>query len=80
MKHKATKRILSLLLAMVMLIGLLPSAAIPVFAVEESEIYAEDPDYHRGYFLGGAGAYEGGTWVREVYDWSVLYLVFQDLD
>ena len=36
MKHKATKRILSLLLAMVMLVGLLPLAAIPVFA-EESE-------------------------------------------
>ena len=34
MKHKATKRILSLLLAMVMLFGLLPSAAIPVFAEE----------------------------------------------
>lgn len=80
MKHKATKRILSLLLAMVMLVGLLPTAAIPVFAVEESEIYAEDPNYEHGYFLGGAGAYEGGTWVREVHDWSDLYLVFQDLD
>lgn len=80
MKHKATKRILSLLLAMVMLVGLLPTAAIPVFAVEESEIYAEDPDYHRGYFLGGASVYEGGTWVREVYNWSDLYLVFQDFD
>ena len=34
MKHKATKRILSLLLAMVMLIGLLPTAAIPAFAEE----------------------------------------------
>ena len=34
MKHKATKRILSLLLAMVMLVGLLPTAAIPVFAEE----------------------------------------------
>jgi len=34
MKHKATKRILSLLLAMVMLVGLLPSAAIPTFAAE----------------------------------------------
>ena len=34
MKHKATKRILSLLLAMVMLFGLLPTAAIPVFAEE----------------------------------------------
>ena len=50
MKHKATKRILSLLLAMVMLVGLLPTAAIPVFAVEESDIYAEDPDYEHGYF------------------------------
>ena len=80
MKHKATKRILSLLLAMVMLIGLLPTAAIPVFAVEESDIYGYDPNYEHGYFLGGAGAYEGGTWVREVYDWSDLYLVFQDLD
>ena len=34
MKHKATKRILSLLLAMVMLFGILPTAAIPVFAEE----------------------------------------------
>lgn len=37
MKHKLSKRILSTLLAMVMLIGLLPTAAIPVFAVEESD-------------------------------------------
>ena len=37
MKHKLSKRILSTLLAMVMLIGLLPSAAIPVLAVEESD-------------------------------------------
>ena len=80
MKHKLSKRILSTLLAMVMLIGLLPTAAIPVFAVEESDIYAEDPNYEHGYFLGGAGAYEGGTWVREVYDWSDLVLVFQDLN
>ena len=34
MKHKLSKRILSTLLAMVMLIGLLPTAAIPVFAEE----------------------------------------------
>lgn len=80
MKHKLSKQILSTLLAMVMLIGLLPTAAIPVFAVEESDIYAEDPNYEHGYFLGGAGAYEGGTWVREVYDWSDLVLVFQDLN
>ena len=80
MKHKLSKRMLSILLAMVMLVGLLPTAAIPVFAVEESEIYAEDSNYEHGYFLGGAGAYEGGTWVREVYDWSDLVLVFQDLN
>ncbi|MBR2309079.1 MAG: dockerin type I repeat-containing protein [Oscillospiraceae bacterium] len=34
MRHKATKRVLSLLLAMVMLVGLLPTATIPVFAEE----------------------------------------------
>ena len=53
MKHKGIKRILSMILAVVMLVGLLPSAAIPVFAVEESDIYAEDPNYEHGYFLGG---------------------------
>jgi len=37
MKHKLSKRILSTLLAMVMLIGLLLTAAIPAFAVEETE-------------------------------------------
>ena len=80
MKHKATKRILSLLLAMVMLVGLLPSAAIPVFAVEESDIYAEDPDYEHGYFLGGKTQWEGGTWVREVYDWDDMDQVFKNLN
>ena len=80
MKHKATKRILSLLLAMVMLVGLLPTAAIPVFAVEESDIYAEDPDYEHGYFLGGKTQWEGGTWVREVYDWDDMDQVFENLD
>ena len=80
MKHKATKRILSLLLAMVMLVGLLPTAAIPVFAVEESDIYAEDPNYEHGYFLGGRGYWEGGTWVREVYDWDDMDQVFEKLD
>ena len=34
MKHKATKQFLSILLAVVMLMGVLPMAAIPVFAVE----------------------------------------------
>ena len=80
MKHKATKRILSLLLTMVMLVGLLPTAAIPVFAVEESDIYAEDPNYEHGYFLGGRGYWEGGTWVREVYDWDDMAQVFEKLD
>lgn len=79
MKHKLSKRILSTLLAMVMLIGLLPTA-IPVFAVEESEIYAEDPNYEHGYFLGGRGYWEGGTWVREVYDWDDMDQVFERLD
>ena len=37
MKHKRSKQILSLLLAMVMLIGLLPMAAIPAFAAEDLE-------------------------------------------
>ncbi|MBP3378144.1 MAG: dockerin type I repeat-containing protein [Clostridia bacterium] len=37
MKQRTIKRIVSTLLAMVMLIGLLPTAAIPVFASEESE-------------------------------------------
>lgn len=36
MKNKATKQILSLLLAVVMLMGVLPMAAIPVFAVENT--------------------------------------------
>ena len=80
MKHKLSKRILSTLLAMVMLIGLLPTAAIPVFAVEESDIYAEDPNYEHGYFLGGRGYWEGGTWVREVYDWDDMAQVFEKLD
>ena len=80
MKHKATKRILSLLLAMVMLVGLLPTAAIPAFAVEESDIYGYDPNYEHGYFLGGIGYWEGGTWVREVYDWDDMDQVFEKLD
>ena len=80
MKHKANKQILSLLLAVVMLVGLLPTAAIPVFAVEESDIYAKDPNYEHGYFLGGRGYWEGGTWVREVYDWDDMDQVFKKLD
>lgn len=80
MKHKAKKQILSLLLAVVMLVGLLPTAAIPVFAVEESDIYAKDPNYEHGYFLGGRGYWEGGTWVREVYDWDDMDQVFKKLD
>ena len=80
MTHKLSKRMLSILLAMVMLVGLLPTAAIPVFAVEESEIYAEDPNYEHGYFLGGIGYWEGGTWVREVYDWDDMDQVFEKLD
>ena len=80
MKHKAKKQILSLLLAVVMLVGLLPTAAIPVFAVEESDIYAKDPNYEHGYFLGGRGYWDGGTWVREVYDWDDMDQVFKKLD
>ena len=34
MKHKFFKRILSMLLAVVMLIGLVPTAVIPTFAAE----------------------------------------------
>ena len=80
MKNSKTKKLLSILLAMVMLVGLLPTAAIPVFAVEESEIYAEDPNYEHGYFLGGKNQWEGGTWVREVYDWDDMDQVFEKLD
>lgn len=80
MKHKATKQILSLLLAVAMLMGVLPMATIPVFAVEESDIYAKDPNYEHGYFLGGRGYWEGGTWVREVYDWDDMDQVFEKLD
>lgn len=80
MTHKLSKRMLSILLAMVMLVGLLPVGAITVFAVEESEIYAEDPNYEHGYFLGGKNQWEGGTWVREVYDWDDMDQVFEKLD
>ena len=80
MKRKPLNQFLSMLLAMVMLVGLLPTAAIPVFAVEESDIYAEDPNYEHGYFLGGRGYWEGGTWVREVYDWDDMDQVFEKLD
>ena len=80
MKHKISKRILSTLLAMVMLIGLLPTAAIPVFAVEESDIYGYDPNYEHGYFLGGKSQWEGGTWIREVYDWDDMDQVFENLN
>jgi len=79
MKNSKTKKLLSILLAMVMLVGLLPTAAIPVFAVDVNEIYAYESDYNRGYFLGGASADEGGTWVREVYDWDEMDRVFQNL-
>ena len=48
MKHKASKRILSILLAMVMLIGLLPTAAFPVFAEESKEQPKVDSE---GYIL-----------------------------
>ena len=80
MKRKPFTQLWSLMIAGVMLIGLLPSAAIPVFAVEESDIYAEDPNYEHGYFLGGRGYWEGGTWVREVYDWDDMDQVFEKLD
>lgn len=73
MKHKATKRILSLLLAMVMLVGLLPSAAIPAFALDINDIDAYEEDYQYGYFL------EDGTWIRLVYDWDDMDRVFQNL-
>ncbi|MBQ8585927.1 MAG: hypothetical protein IJ452_06570, partial [Butyricicoccus sp.] len=74
------KRLCSLLLTLVMLLTLLPTAAIPAAAVEESEIYAEDPNYEHGYFLGGIGYWEGGNWVREVYDWDDMDQVFEKLD
>ena len=80
MKHKFSKRILSTLLAIAILFGILPTATIPVFAVEESDIYAKDPNYEHGYFLGGKGYWEGGTWVREVYDWDDMDQVFGKLD
>ena len=80
MKKKKLKGFISLMLSLAMVIGLLPVATLPVFAVEESEIYAEDPNYEHGYFLGGIGYWEGGTWVREVYDWDDMDQVFGNLD
>ncbi len=80
MKHHLSKRIVSILLAVMMLISLLPPAAFPVLAVEESDIYGKDPYYEHGYFLGGIGQWEGGTWIREVYDWDDMDQVFEMLD
>ena len=74
MKHKLSKRILSTLLAMVMLIGLLPTAAIPTSALDINEIDAYEEDYQYGYFL------EDGTWVRLVYDWDDMDQVFENLN
>jgi len=48
MKNKASKRILSILLVIVMLIGLLPTAAIPAFAEESEEQPSVDSE---GYIL-----------------------------
>ena len=53
MKHKLSTRILSTLLAMVMLIGLLPTAAIPVFAEESENEIGEVSD---------GGVIEVSTW------------------
>ena len=80
MRCKVSKQIMSLLLTAVMLIGLLPVVTISAFAVEESDIYGYDPNYEHGYFLGGRGYWEGGTWVREVYDWDDMDQVFEKLD
>ena len=80
MKQKTIKRIMSIMLAMVMLIGLMPTAPVPVLAEEEQEIYGYDPYYEHGYFLGGRGQWEGGTWIREVYDWDDMDQVFELLD
>ena len=55
MKHKASKRILSILLAIVMLIGILPTAAIPAFAEEQPSVdsegnMTEDEDFGDDFF------------------------------
>lgn len=73
MKHKATKQILSILLAVAMLMGVLPMATFPVFAVDVNDIDAYESDYQYGYFL------EDGTWIRLVYDWDDMDRVFQNL-
>lgn len=73
MKHKATKQILSILLAVAMLMGVLPMAAIPAFALDVNDIDAYESDYQYGYFL------EDGTWIRLVYDWDDMDRVFQNL-
>ena len=80
MKKKKLKGFISLMLSLAMVIGLLPVASLPVFAVEESDIYGYDPNYEHGYFLGGRGYWEGGTWVREVYDWDDMDRVFEKVD
>ncbi len=78
MKKPFTKRIFGILLSLVMLVGV--CTPISVTAVAEEEIYGYDPNYEHGYFLGGRGDWEGGTWIREVYDWDDMDQVFKMLD
>jgi len=78
MKKTFTKRFFSVLLSLVMLVGV--CTPISVTAVAEEEIYGYDPNYEHGYFLGGRGDWEGGTWIREVYDWDDMDQVFKMLD
>ena len=78
MKKTFTKRFFGILLSLVMLVGV--CTPISVTAVTEEEIYGYDPNYEHGYFLGGRGQWEGGTWIREVYDWEDMDQVFKMLD
>ncbi len=85
MKHKVLKQVMSLLLVAVLTVGLLFAMTFPVSAevaeaAETEDIYGEDPNYEHGYFLGGRGYWEGGTWIREVYDWDDMDQVFEKLD
>jgi|GEM_PF-2240350 len=78
MKKTFTKRFFSVLLSVVILVGV--CTPVSVTAVTEEEIYGYDPNYEHGYFLGGRGEWEGGTWIREVYDWDDMDQVFKMLD
>ena len=80
MKQKGLNRALSLLMAFVMVLGMLPAFTLTTFALEPTDVYGQDPNYEHGYFLGGRGDWEGGTWVREVYDWDDMDQVFEKLD